>query len=154
MTREILFRGKRVDNGQWVYGYLCFVYVDGKNQDGFVYTGKASLYSQDDCRTYDVLTSTVGQFTGLTDKNGKKIFEGDIVKTHYKNAVKSDFVEQVVFYNGKFCAEGKIEGGGKSFAPLADGVAHIWQDKSVYMESCEVIGNIHDNPELLEASHE
>jgi uncharacterized phage protein (TIGR01671 family) len=151
MDREILFRGKvtkvpkymqdknRMAVGDWAYGHFLEI-PDAQIFDGTVYL--------------HVDPATVGQFTGLCDKNGKKIFEGDIVKTHYANAVKSDFIETVVFHNGRFCANSKISETGKWWTSLADGVPHVSFDKSVYMESCKVIGNIHDNPELLKEESE
>ena len=154
MSREILFRGKRVDNNQWTEGFLSFIYTDGRNSNGFIYTDKAQIYSPVEVRSHDVYTSTVGQFTGLCDKDGKKIFEGDIVKTHYANAVKSDFIETVVFHNGRFCANSKISETGEWWTSLADGVPHVSFDKSVYMESCKVIGNIHDTPDLAKEEAE
>ena len=150
--REILFRGKRFDNGKWVEGGYIPLDVDS----GYTYIiepcNYASTFSALDLiklHSILVIPSTVGQYTGLTDKNGVRIFEGDIVKTHYANAQKSDFIEQVVFHNGKFCAYFSNQLC-KQWANLYDGTEHLPQDKSVYMDSVEVIGNIHDNPELLE----
>lgn len=137
--REIIFRGKPTAN-EWVYGGL----------DNYDET-KPRILTKDRGGLWNigVRAETVGQFTGLTDKNGKRIFEGDIVKTHYANAKKADFVELVVFHCGKFCGMAKLQGGGRMYAPLADGVPHDPRDRSVYMDRVEVIGNIYDNPELL-----
>jgi hypothetical protein len=77
--REIKFRWKRIDNWQWVYWYLSFRYVDWKNSNWFIYTDKALIYSQDYAKNYDVLWSTVWQYTWLLDKNWKEIYEWDIV---------------------------------------------------------------------------
>ena len=150
--REILFRGKRIDNGEWVEGYFI-----QKGSQTFIasypyFTGKVHETSWlEFCfgGFIEVIPETVGQYTGLTDKNGKKIFEGDIVRTHYANAPKAVFVETVVFDSGKFCATSTNEGC-KTTAALWDGVPRLAIDKSVYMDEVEIIGNIHDNPELLE----
>ena len=139
--REILFRGKTSD-GEWVEGSLSTEYL---KECGCVMISPTA----DTC--YKVDPETVGQYTGLTDKNGVRIFEGDIIKTHYANAQKSDFIEQVVFHNGKFCAYFSNQLC-KQWANLYDGTEHLPQDKSVYMDSVEVIGNIHDNPELIETA--
>ena len=148
--REILFRGKRLDNGEWVEGCLLMVTLEGKTAhlifgDHFCFVGndvKALSHALVD-------PTAVGQFTGLKDKNGKRIFEGDVIKTCYANTQKANFVEQVVFRNGRFCSQYEFSEGGKMWAPLPDGVPHLPQDKMPYMEWCEVIGNIHDSPELL-----
>ena len=164
--RKILFRGKRIGNGEWVEGF----YVERDNTS-WIYPAGNQMISRSLARelrpmhsakstqkimreVFPVDPDTVGQYTGLQDKNGKRIFEGDILKTHYANAKNSEFVEVVVFRNGRFCAEGNLGGGGRSWALLWDGVPHIPQDKTIYMDGMEIIGNIHDNPELLEADHE
>lgn len=69
MVRKIKFRGKDIDTGEWRYGYLSFFYTAGRDKNGFILTDKARIYSQEDVRCYDVLAETVGQFTGLFDKN-------------------------------------------------------------------------------------
>lgn len=161
--REILFRGKAINraegreyrtnykNGDWVYGLVTKMFDERYKEF------PAEMTNTDGIGGVEVDYRTIGQCTGLTDKNGKKIFEGDIVKTHYANvqksdfyanAQKSDFIEQVVFHNGKFCAYFSNQLC-KQWVNLYDGIKHLPQDKSVYMDSVEVIGNIYDNPELL-----
>ena len=158
--REILFRGKRMDNGEWVEAASILRTVDGAALEMYIGSRADAVVAVDDDGNihqmsagphvlyYRVDPDTVGQFTGLTDKNGRKVFEGDILKTHYANAVKCNFVETVVFRNGRFCAEGRISVTGRSWAGLWDGAPHAPQDCSVYMDDMEVIGNIHDDPEL------
>ncbi len=122
--REILFRGKRVDNGEWVQGSLfaeCsrFQIIRGTcNNVGI--------------EGVEVIPETVGQYTGLSDKNGKKIFEGDIVKG--KDTLEKDFE-----------VYGYVDHLNGSFVIIGDIMTHYrWLDYDV-----EIIGNIHDNPELL-----
>lgn len=141
--RDILFRGKRTDGKGWMYGYYSF---NPTTNIHWIRIPRTTYWDED-----MVDTATVGQYAGLTDKNGKRIFEGDIIRTHYANTIATDFVEQVVFHNGRFTSLYELHGpgNGKMFANLPDGVPHFPQDKTPYMDWCEVIGNIHDNPELL-----
>jgi uncharacterized phage protein (TIGR01671 family) len=140
--REILFRGKRKDNGEWVEGfYVCLPLAN--------YDEKVQLMTNAETGvSYEIIPETVGQFTGLTDKNGKKIFEGDIIHSFYANCPKNEHIEKVSFFDGTFSAEG-ARGGFYSRLSGQGSPKHIPWDKSVYMIECEVIGNIHDNPELL-----
>ena len=142
--REILFRGKRVDSGEWVegnfikdnwgdtYGELIY----GILQDREAPAGLAGWIPK------RVLPETVGEYTGLTDKNGKKIFEGDILQDKFGQIKIVDYSDEWGAFRTCFVRalndEGKIVAtvGGASF------VGTIWR-------KYEVIGNIHDNPELL-----
>jgi len=116
--REILFKGKQADTGEWVYGYLISYY--------HIYANSG---------VYDCTPETIGQY-GLTDKNGVKIFEGDIIKmSRYNGELEARGV--VFFDNGCFkCNAGFVVGSTNILCSF---------DSSVL----ELIGNIHDNPELL-----
>lgn len=126
--REILFRGKRKDNGEWEYGY----YVESVNK-GSVFGYIKQSNTADDVKVYK---KTVGQFTGLY-ANGTKIFEGDIVRF---KAYGRDYVCMVEFIEGNFSAVCK------NASPFLDDV--------VKRNDATIIGNIHDNPELLEGEME
>lgn len=125
--REILFRGKRKDNGEWVDGSLqCFKGV--------------SIFDRDIKNFVVVHPETVGQYTGLTDKNGKKIFEGDIVNCKTRNY---KFVSFAVEWYQRDCRY--TIGRGKN-GELQN---YVMSSDFEY----EIIGNIHDNPELLEVDN-
>ena len=138
---EILFRGKRTDNGKWVEGNL-FV-PDLPNTPTQICIGTNVIRI-----TYDVIPETAGRYTGLTDKNGKKIFEGDIVHlTDVRN--ENEWKAVVVFGNpyGEYSWGWNFLYIGKK--PQVNTDILLWvemEDVEVY---CEVIGNIYDNPELL-----
>lgn len=126
MNREILFRGKRVDNGEWVYGLFCECPCD----DGTDIPSIMKIESKGNYRAfmqYPIISETRGQYTGLTDKNGRRIFEGDIVK--YK-----DKIYEIRYFttNARF------------LAILPNGMFN----PAVFL-NCEVIDNIHDISELL-----
>ena len=129
MNREILFRGKRTDNGEWIEGLVAR--YNPKFDCANIVDGFESLVP--------VKTETVGQYTGLTDKNGKKIFEGDIVK-HYNHCDIKEYSEDIgrVFYYTETCRFLRTS---KLFP----------DDCPEIHSSCEyeVIGNIYDNPELI-----
>lgn len=126
--REILFRGKRIDNGEWVYGNLNYGTIEIKSIKGSYYISDFDVNPWDK-KFYPVIPESVGQYTGLTDKNGKKIFEGDII---FDPELKENHI--VMFDEGGFCTE-------EMFLQF-----YLCFDE---ME-VEVIGNIYDNPELLE----
>ena len=135
--REILFRGKRIDNGEWVEGNLFVSDTDGRTH---ILIGTRIITIE-----WEVGPSTVGQFTGLTDKNGKRIFEGDIVRFAERRigGENVSIVEQVGFDEGGFCTNRYS--------------LNNWLRNGIYgitkLEGIEVIGNIHDNPELLEGTN-
>ena len=141
--REILFRGRQTDKDKWVYG----VPVKATSKDESEILIIESVFACDEymcrgCEFTPVIPSTVGQYTGLTDKNGKKIFEGDIVagavwwQEEKKNGI-------VTFRYGSF---GLIwyRGEAEQFHPFT----------SMCNVEYEVVGNIHDNPELLKGGVE
>ena len=114
--REILFRGKRIDSGEWVYGTMYKIATD---LNPFILTcGKQGC-------SYQVEEETVGQYTGLNDKNGNLIFDGDIL------SLPNGRQHVVIFEDGAFVIE-------NTEIPMR------------FANKFEVIGNITDNPELLE----
>ena len=128
--RKILFRGKKKDNGEWIYGYLIQRVPD-----------RLEIYSPSDKRMYinemqyfEVVPETVSQFTGLTDKNGKEIYEGDVIRIHEG---RNDFKITSIIWNDEYLC----------YDPTNDELRHSL--KSRYSEHYEIIGNIHDNYELL-----
>ena len=125
--REILFRGKRLDNGEWVEGWYQ-PETTIKHWNGIQETvGVTVAYKVEDGFLEDTLVdpSTIGQYTGLKDKNGKRIFEGDIL------SIWNESHDVVVFEDGAFYLE-------NTSIPMR------------FANKFEVIGNITDNPELLE----
>lgn len=148
--REIKFRGKLFDNGEWIEGSFI---KDGKPDMRKFYIQPLPTFDETYGILYEVDLNTIGQFTGLCDKNGKEIYEGDIVKAKYIekrdfNGVKYDnemeFNELVIWKYQSFQLE--IDNCGiKMYRHL-----NFYEDmNNIKLKEIEVIGNIFDNPELL-----
>lgn len=130
--REILFRGKKESTGEWVYGDLRHYR-----------SGKVGIHNNELRYTMLVDPETVGQYTGLKDKNGKRIFEGDVVRIE-------DDIPMSPFCDGMV---GKVEYSECGYFVVPKDLmetAGLFNECSVI----EVIGNIHDNPEMLEEGGE
>lgn len=124
--REIIFRGKRTDNGEWIQGFLS----KSRNTEEKPSLLKICIDYEEKGVMYSAIVDpeTIGQYTGLTDKNGRKIFEGDIIKNN-----KGDCYE--IAYLIKYTR----------FAPRKPGTVF-----AVFpLEDTTIIGNIYDNPDLL-----
>lgn len=145
--RDVLFRGKRVDNGEWVYGYL--LEADNCITDKkltFIMEQDATYYGYGEFAcSFEVKPETVGQFTGLCDKNGKKIFEGDIISAVTLDTGKE---QRAVIGFGNFIDENNNDEYIGFFIEF-DGIKTTITQLS--MEECknriEVIGNKYDNKE-------
>lgn len=150
--REILFRGKRTDNGKWIEGSYfhhhnrqpCCIGDNDKESDWddlIVFSGFADWNMPKPINAVSVIRETVGQYTGMNDKNGKRIFEGDIVSSVYDRSVN-----YVVCYDlaGFYLKHSPPEEHGFSYTLLP-----LSNYQHAHGAIIEVIGNIHDNPELL-----
>mgnify|MGYP001629162147 CR=1 FL=1 len=145
--REILFRGKRVDNGKWVQGfYVCkkrpYFKDKGADLEHIIYDNvevEDNDYKQfvdTIMTTYVVDPETIGQYTGLTDMNGRKIFEGDIVWDNYDE----DY--------------GKVEWDNDTARFIITCSTSTVNSDNTCGEELEIVGNIYDNPEVMEKIEE
>lgn len=123
--REILFRGKCIANGEWVQGYPCRYGWIGKEKDYIIPDYASALY------TAEIDPETVGQYTGIVDKYGMKIFEGDIVWNDYDNG------------------KGKVEWDNDMAKFIITFSTFTIDFDNIYGDELDVIGNVYDNPELL-----
>lgn len=143
--REIEFRGKRIEDDKWIYGYYWYVEEHYANP---IENKIHFIKSKNNGIDYGIDIETLGQYTGLKDKNGTKIFEGDVFEEE-----RDEIRGVVVFENGAF----KIKWYGiktvlKEYGYDDGGWGEIETESfdMYYVDKMEVIGNIHDNPELLE----
>ena len=141
--REIKFRGKRVDNGEWVYGSLykegsqVFILVGGRFYPE-PSNGQSALGIMD---WYEVFPDSIGQFTGLHDKNGVEIYEGDIVILG-DDCIRHGYLYVISFRNGAFCVglnNGETFG---DFCSIRDGISQARNNDKVF--TICVVGNIHE----------
>lgn len=135
--REILFRGKEVESSDWYYGDIFHSSMNVDTTRIHDYINRANV---------EIIPDTLGQFTGLTDKNGVKIFEGDLVKG---TAYSGKFVGVIVWID-------EIGGFGVRYRKRQEATA--WENSSILKcaskgrtdeFTAEIIGNIYDNPELI-----
>ena len=149
MKRELLFRGKRPDNGEWVYGRglqqckdelgneIVAIFKDVVKSEKYIKKeGRYTLYYA------PVKAETLGQYTGLTDKDGREIYEGDILQYigKRKDNMKKVYRRKVVFHEGMFALLSKE-------LPAYSALNYHYMEDGRFAWS--VIGNIHDNPELI-----
>ena len=138
--REILFRGKRIDNGEWIFGNLLDTGRGSSPKDYFILPESGAEFDE----YIQVDPATVGQYTGLKGKNGKRIFEGDIIKISEVLRVL-DFITDVYFDNSGF--RYRHADGSGSILPRHTKKVEGYEDVT---SDVEIIGNVVDNPELLE----
>lgn len=138
--REIEFRGKIIDNGKWVYGDLI------ENIDCFKIREKEKVIKQI-AKSYVVDEETLGQYTGLKDKNGTKIFEGDIIEHEISKTInnKPIYICYCINYSEDERCLRAFKNGPKGYSYEISFARYCIDEKKL-----EVIGNIYDNPELLE----
>lgn len=137
--RKILFRGKRIDNNEWTYGDLI--------QDGRGYVG---MWAQTPSAVnYEVESKTIGEYTGCTDKNGKRVFEGDILRVELCGETGSRICP---VYFGEYIDADSVFDDYRCigfYVKTSDGCGNIGFLLTGEFKF-EIVGNVYDNPELLE----
>ena len=162
--RGIIFRGKRLDNNEWAEGYFIeqntpeyHAYIvklfEGEVTDKYI-----DIFSLD---IVEVIPKTVGQYTGLTDKNDKKIFERDIVKQTFETTIEEkgeddtyiygyDIGEAILIPSKGACIKNPYQHREVN-CEVTKGYEKTKMCKNLISYRCEILGNIYDNPLLLEA---
>jgi len=136
--REILFRGKRIDNGKWVFGFYY------KTRGIHIILGD-TMPDNTGQREYEVDPETVGEYTNMKTKNSEMIFEGDIIKINECHILQKPTIGKIVWMGSGLWCE------------IKNPITKTWNPIGIEVMltmGCEVAGNIHDNPELWEASDE
>ena len=152
--REHKYKAKRLDNGEWVEGYLW------RSPQADYYIRKEIGLAYPKMNDFEIDPDTLCEFTGLTDRNGKYIWENDVIKTqHFTNRPYSKYAKEKQFNGYVYWKESKFNGDSKYEEQIYSGEwdVKIKQDIGAFVHyswgslwDCEVIGNIFDNPELLE----
>lgn len=144
MAREILFKAKRTDNGEWVEGSLITGVFCRLGQDiPYIFCPKEADYDcfedfSEENGIFEAQPDTICQYTGLTDKNGKKIWENDILKANLDESYPEDITYIKILWNEcGFCVNENYS-------------TDIWTLEKWDAEHFQVCGNIFDNPDLLE----
>lgn len=166
--RELIFRGKRLDNGEWVQGRSILTLITGQPEELKVYIPQSGeLFSAEEGKTtgnlfsingtfYKVDPKTIGQYTGLKDENGTLIFEGDIIEFEDLGEEGWEYKEGFNFTNrAKVTLENyrvELTDWYSDNSARLDEMNEYWDAFVDGFEFCEVIGNCHDNPELLKRS--
>lgn len=134
MEDRYLSKAKRLDNGEWVVGFYAYIH-----KKHYIYTGLIHAGLYDVAERFEVDPSTICQCTGLKDKNGKLIWENDIVKYKHSNFYKA-FWQNNYYQFSWICVKSDVFSIGAKW--------DLWSFKSFEIE---VVGNIFDNPELVES---
>lgn len=146
MNREIKFRGKRLDNGEWAYGNLQQQAV--KNEEWYI-TSITSPFNEFLNESHIIDPKTVGQYTGLKDKNGKEIYEGDIVTGENYPFIedgKQNYVGIVVFYVDCASFGYNYQCVRKDKRGISNGISNEFEaNEDLICENLEIIGNIYES---------
>ncbi len=135
--REILFRAKKEFDGEWVYGNYCAAeYLTSEGTEHLIIEAPRNGVSA------KIIAETVGQYIGVEDKNGKKVFEGDILR--YTPRPKCTIYYKVI-WNQEWSRFALMQWSTYKYH------LYEWAQHETIKYCCEVIGNIHDNPDLLES---